>query len=270
MKPESSLISISQGQLNLLETCPPQFQRIYLEELASPPTPQQQERLTWGSRFHLLMQQRELGLPIESLTTEDQEMGNSLKALIDEIPELVTFDSNNFREAEHNRTLVFNDYLFTVIYDLLIAEKDKAKILDWKTYFISEDEKKLVKERQKLAKNWQTRLYFYVLAETSDYSPEQISMTYWFVKLPHKPQSLTFTYNIQQHQQTYMDLKLLLSQLDRYHIQYLEEKKDFPHRPDCKKNCPYYKIINSESVDFPKKCDKNWQKILTEIEEISL
>ena len=39
---------LSQGQLNLLERCPRQFQHTYLEQLGSPINPEQQERQTWG------------------------------------------------------------------------------------------------------------------------------------------------------------------------------------------------------------------------------
>lgn len=53
----------TQRLLNFIENCPRKFQHIYLEQLDSPLTPAQQEKPTWESRFHLLMQQRELGLP---------------------------------------------------------------------------------------------------------------------------------------------------------------------------------------------------------------
>jgi hypothetical protein len=69
-----SKLRLSQGQLNLLETCPRKFQHIYLEQLGSPTTPEQQAHQAWGSRFHLLMQQRELGLPIEALMAADDQM----------------------------------------------------------------------------------------------------------------------------------------------------------------------------------------------------
>ena len=45
--------------------------------------------MQWGSRFHLLMQQRELTLPIESLLATDSELDSSLKALIQAAPELL-------------------------------------------------------------------------------------------------------------------------------------------------------------------------------------
>jgi hypothetical protein len=64
----------------------------------------------------------------------------------------------------------------------LIAD-DLAQILDWKTYPKPQN-------RRWVEQNWQTLLYPYVLAETSDYLPEQISMTYWFVQSeqPSKPE----------------------------------------------------------------------------------
>lgn len=226
------LIRLSQAQLNLIEICPPQFQRIYLEQLNTPTSPEQQERLTWGSQFHLLMQQRELGLPINELLTDDEQFNDSLVALLKASPELQIDEPQTWRSAEHYRTLEMQGYLFTVIYDLLIARPDRAQILDWKTYLQPE-------KPSKLAKNWQTRLYLYVLAETSPYLPEQLSMTYWFVKLPKAPQKITFQYTHQQHQQTEQDLKRLLSQLDQWFNDYLEHEISFPHRSDCLEKCPY-------------------------------
>ncbi|VEP13265.1 conserved hypothetical protein [Hyella patelloides LEGE 07179] len=228
------MLRLSQGHLNLLETCPPKFQQSYLTLASSLPNPETEERQTWGSRFHLLMQQRELGLSITSLLEEDTELDRSLKALVQAAPELLTNNSQQKREAEHSRTLSFGNYLLTVIYDLLIAEEEQAKIIDWKTYLKPE-------KRAKLARNWQTRLYLYVLAETSDYSPEQISMTYWFVKLPKKTQSHTFSYSQEQHQKTEQDLTELLTNLDNWLSS--KDRHSFPHRNNCESNCPYYQEL---------------------------
>ena len=201
------MLRLSQGHLNLLEICPPKFERLFLRQANSLPNPEIEDKQVWGSRFHLLMQQRELGLPIASLLKEETELNRSLKALIQAAPELFINDLSHVREAEHSRTLSFGNYLLTVIYDLLIAEENQAKIIDWKTYLQPQN-------KNKLARNWQTRLYLYVLAETSEYLPEQISMTYWFVKLPKKPKSHTFTYDRKKHQKTKQDLQGLLTNLD--------------------------------------------------------
>jgi hypothetical protein len=226
----SPLTPVSQGQLNLLETCPRKFQHIYLEQLGTPVSPEQQERLTWGSRFHLLMQQRELGLPVESLVEEDVELQHWVTALVNAASDVLTPTPQTFRESEHCRTLNFQGYLLTVVYDLLIEDETSAQILDWKTY-------PQPKNRQWLAKDWQMRLYLFVLTETSDYAAEQISMTYWFVKSQPHPKSLKFTYNQAQHEKTRQDLTTLLTQLTKWRQRYQDEGIDFPQVAESTGQC---------------------------------
>ncbi|MBW4638965.1 MAG: PD-(D/E)XK nuclease family protein [Gloeocapsa sp. UFS-A4-WI-NPMV-4B04] len=231
---------LSQGQLNLLERCPRLFQHTYLEQISSPGNPEQQERQTWGSHFHLLMQQRELGLPIASLVQEDTQLQCWMNAFASAAPEILTPDTNSqFRESEHCRTLQVQDYLLTVIYDLLIAD-DLAQILDWKTYPKPQN-------RRWVEQNWQTLLYPYVLAETSDYLPEQISMTYWFVQ-SEQPQSLKFTYNNTQHQKTGQKLHKLLNQLT-YWLERYEQGEPFPQVAAANKLC--------DSCQFATRCDRD-------------
>ena len=284
-----SLIRLSQGQLNLLEKCPPRFQQIYLEQLRSPVSLEQQEKQDWGSRFHLLMQQRELGLPIEPLLEEDQQLQRSLTSLIEAAPEIVRSEPETWREAEHHRTYSFQNYLLTVIYDLIIAGPSKAQIIDWKTYLQAQNQ-------ARLAQDWQTRLYMYVLAETSEYLPEQISMTYWFVKLPTKPQRLTFTYDSLQHENTKQDLTNLLTKLETWIEEYFNQGSSFPHPPNCEESCPYYDLAVAESsLTHPlhrpsddscggatqtatetavtagqNEGDNNWYAAIAQIEEVSL
>jgi PD-(D/E)XK nuclease superfamily len=220
------MFRLSQTQLKILEECPRKFQHSYLELLASTTSPEQQEKLVWGSHFHLLMQQRELGLPLEFIAQQDPEMARCLAALLNTAPELFLpseKDDKTFRQAEHPRTLIFQDYLFTVIYDLLIAEPNVAQIIDWKTY-------PRPQKSQWIAESWQTRLYLYVLLETSDYSPEQVSMTYWFAQLQGEepPQSLTFTYSQTQHDRTKQDLTNLLYKLTQWRQQYADNSEFLP------------------------------------------
>lgn len=226
----SSLTPLSQGQLKLLESCPRKFQHVYLEHLGTPVSPEQQEHLAWGSRFHLLMQQRELGLPVESLVEEDAELQHWVSALVNTASDVLTPNPQTFRESEHCRTLNFQGYVLTVIYDLLIEDETSAQILDWKTY-------PLPKNRQWIAKDWQTRLYLYALAQTSDYAAEQISMTYWFVKSQPRPQSLKFTYGAAQHEKTRQVLTKLLTQLTRWLQRYKDEGIDFPQVAESTGRC---------------------------------
>ncbi|MDB9312503.1 PD-(D/E)XK nuclease family protein [Spirulina sp. CS-785/01] len=233
---------ISQGQLNTFETCPRKYQHIYLDQLASPVTPYQQERLMWGSQFHLLMQQRELGLPIADLVGEDQKLVQSLTSLLAAAPESLIPQPGTWRDAEHHRTLVWGDYLLTVVYDLLIASPESAQILDWKTYLRP-------KGRQILADHWQTRLYLFVLGETSDYYPEQLSLTYWFVLGEKDPQSVSFPYDQGQHEQTRQDLAVLLQQMTEFGEHYQQDRIPFPQIPESQGICP--------TCPFAKRCQRS-------------
>jgi len=250
---------LSQGQLNQLETCPPLFQRNFLEQLILPQTPEQIETIEWGIRFHLLMQQRELGLFIDAFLQENPEMERSLDSLKQADSTIFADNQKSWREAEHSRTMFFDGYLLTVIYDLLILKENQATIIDWKTYLKPEN-------KAKLANNWQTRLYLYVLAETSNYAPQEISLTYWFVKVPHQAQSITFNYNQIEHKQTEQDLRKLLTKLNQWLEDYQQENMDFPHRSDCQQHCPYYSSL--VGCNHQQKSE-NWQKLLSEIPEIS-
>ncbi len=264
---------LSQGQLNLLETCPPQFQRIYLDRLATPASLEQLEQQNWGSQFHLLMQQREFGLPIDSLLRQDSELNRSIDALLTAAPEIWQDKERTWREAEHCRTLNFESNILTVIYDLLIVNESpsrrdgfrRAQIIDWKTYLQPEN-------KAKLQSNWQTRLYLFVLAETSNYLPEEIEMTYWFVKLPKKPQSITFKYSSPKHEKTREDLSNLIVKLDRYLEDYLDRDIPFPHLPNCHESCPYYKsfVADGKTNNLDKDNLFNLQTAIAEIEEISI
>jgi PD-(D/E)XK nuclease superfamily len=226
------MLHLSQGLLNQFTDCPRKFQHSYLDQLSLPIAPDQQDRLDWGSRFHRLMQQRELGLLDARLELSDcpsdrpeERLYQAIEAIVQAEPALFQSEPLTFRQSEHHRTLELDGYLLTVIYDLLILNEPQAQILDWKT-------SSRPQTSRKLADNWQTRLYQFVLAETSNYLPEQISMTYWFVQAkpgqPIQPQPLTFTYSTAQHQQTRQDLTQLLQQLTQFLDRYLAHAEPFP------------------------------------------
>jgi CRISPR/Cas system-associated exonuclease Cas4 (RecB family) len=238
---ETHLMRLSQGQLNTLEKCPRQFQHAYLEQLYSPVDPDHDEKLLIGSRFHLLMQQRAMGLSIDSFLETDAQLRSWVDGLSAAAPFILEKSSNEtFRESEHYRTLQYQDYLLTVVYDLLIADDIQAQILDWKTYPKPQNQKFL-------EQNWQTRLYLFVLVETSQYVPENISMTYWFVQSNEKPESIKFNYSIAQHQQTKNRLNQLLSQLNQYIKEYYQGK-DFPQVPEGSRIC--------EKCQFAARCNR--------------
>lgn len=248
----------SQNHLNLLSTCPRKFQYTYLENFTSPCLPQRQSRLNLGNRFHYLMQQRELGLRIDRILEADQPLKKLFHALNEVAPNIVNPQPNTWREAEHRRTFLKGNFLLTGIYDLLILSETEAKIIDWKTYAQPGDQESLVW-------NWQTRLYLYLLAETSDYSPEQIKFIYWFIEASKKPTSVAISYDEEQHKKAEEDLRQIFQNITAYWEEFQERDQSFPQVEESKGycvNCP-----------FVLPCGRNLQnkeRFLSEVTEVKL
>ncbi len=213
-------LRLSQRHLNLLTACPRKFQHSFIEQLEGTDAIAQQDRLLQGARFHLLLQQWLLDLPVDSVLVAETQFHQWLTAFRAAAPQIL--DAEAQQQPESDRTLEFAGYLLTVRYDLLLIADHHAKILDWKTY-------PRPKTTQWLEQNWQTRLYPFVLAETSAYLPEQISMVYWFFEAEQAttPQSLTFPYNTSKHEQTRQELTNLLNQLSEW-LDCYQAGKPFP------------------------------------------
>lgn len=197
---------LSQGHLTLLDACPRKFQHRYLDGLDTSTYLENNPHQQLGSQFHQLMQQQTLGLEIEPLLATDKRLQAWFDAFVQMPPPMIEGE----QESEHQRLCWQNGYVLVAIYDLLIQGPAQAQILDWKTYA-------LPKQADHLRNHWQTRLYLYLLAETSDYAPEKLSMTYWFAEASSQADTttnfLTFTYSLAEHEQTHQDLSRLLSVL---------------------------------------------------------
>ena len=222
----SAITSISQGHLNTWEICQRRYQYKYLEELSLPETNSNQEKLRLGSNFHLLMQQKELGLDVVALASSDPALEKWLTAFENKPPDMLDGD----RLCEHRRTLEITseislhnsgnsdrgqgDFvlptLITVIYDFLILGDRQGQILDWKTHQVP------IKQ-DVLQDSWQTRLYLYVLAKTTNYVPEQLSMTYWFA---NTAQSVIIPYSQVEYDRTEIKLQQILRDM--------AEAEDYP------------------------------------------
>lgn len=252
------LLRLAQGQLNLLTICPRKFQHAVLDQFSTLTSPEQQDQISRGNRFHLLMQQHELGLNRAlSADPEEQQLQQCVADLVQAAPDL--FAPARLRQSEHRRTLEWQGYAIATIYDLLILHDTEAQIIDWKTYPRPQN-------AARLAKNWQTRLYLFVLAETTDYAPEQLSMTYWFVEPGETPQSLRFSYNAILHQQTQQDLTAILAQLTEW-LKHYDAGDALPQVDERQGHC--------QTCPFAVRCHKTKQAIdvglsIAEIEEVAI
>jgi PD-(D/E)XK nuclease superfamily len=242
------VLRISQRHLKILETCPRQFEYTYFERLTLPVSPAQQAKTQLGSDFHLLMHQGELGLPIAPILARSPQLNTWVQAMHQTAPTLFETDAQTWRESEHVRTLKIDNYLFTAIYDLVILQPEHADIIDWKTY-------PLPKYKKDLDLEWQTRLYLYLLAETTDYSPKQIAFTYWFIQSTPQPKSVKIGYTLKQHRQTKTDLLALLNQLTNWLDAYQFTGEPFPQVAASQGFC--------DRCSFAARCDRQDAELLS-------
>jgi hypothetical protein len=207
--------TISQGHLNVWVTCQRKFQHCFLDELTIPTAADVQSKLDLGTKFHLLMQQKELGLDVEAVAASDASLEKWLQAFETNPPNLIEGD----RLSEHRRTCELRiddrNYILNAIYDLfivgdtnrdrLVTEIPCAQIVDWKTH-----QRPLTLAQ--LQSSWQTRLYLYILARTTNFAPEQLAMTYWFA---NTATAVTINYDHNQFQETARDLHIWLGQISQ-------------------------------------------------------
>lgn len=283
------MLPLSQGHLNVLDVCDRKYQYIFFDALSGPVSYDQQLTTQWGSQFHLLMQQRALDLPVDALAEANAEMAASMAALAQSAPNIFEHLSSEpagldeaspidstasqllsvpFSQSEHRRTLEFDDYLLTVVYDLVVASPTQGQIFDWKTH-----QSPLREDR--LRQDWQTRLYLYVLCETTDLRADQLSMTYWFVRLAQSdstasnqtsPSFYRFGYSDAQHRQTRADLQRLTSRLSQMrqsaHFSKVEIEKGLCDR------CPFAVRCDRVPSAFPFSSDS--QKLLREANQVTV
>lgn len=207
-------VALSRYKLDTFLTCQRRFQLRYLERLPWPEMPlapdtiQSRQR---GEQFHRVLEQSFLGFPVdENLIGDEQVLGwwrqfaqSGLKM------------PNGRRRPELSLTIPVGNQVLVGRFDLVILGEEQGQpfvhLFDWKTskpLSVSE-----------LKAEWQTRLYFAMLAESgsalgTSVSPEQIHLTYWYVREPHAPRTLS--YDSAWHAQNWAEIKALVADIEAH------------------------------------------------------
>ncbi|MEM9567374.1 MAG: PD-(D/E)XK nuclease family protein [Cyanobacteria bacterium P01_E01_bin.34] len=191
---------ITQSHLRLLDSEPHRFARLYSDGLELPTHTRNSAANERGKQFHQLLHQQSLGLPIASLVDGNPDLKRYFQAFQTCPPPLL----DGKQLAEYPLASPWGDFQLYGVVDLLVEAGDRAQVVDWKTYWRARSFEELVND-------WQTRLYLFLLAETSEYSPEQVSMLYWFAEAPQS--YIEIFYSSKAHHKTYNDLANLLDLL---------------------------------------------------------
>ena len=203
----------SQNSLQDYVNCPRLFELRYLlrcrwPALQSEPVLEMEHLLEQGSRFHQLVHQHTLGIPVEQLSNlaQDQDLQLWWENYLHSAP------LNGLpvrRMPEYTLTSSFANYRIIAKYDLVAIEPgQRAVIFDWKTASRKPS-------RFNLKERLQTRIYPFLLVEAGAYlngsrpiQPEQVEMIYWFTNFPDEPEHFVYSQAEYQSDRAYL-LKLI-------------------------------------------------------------
>ncbi len=232
--PES--FQFSQSSLQNYADCPRLFQLRYIQRLAWPaiemePVLENERRQLAGARFHRMIQQHQIGLPVDklSLIPDTPELQHWWENYLTAVEGMAGSASTKGRYVEQVLTAPVGTYHLLAKYDLLIISPDgKATIYDWKT------SRQRPRDEWMLAR-WQTRVYRALVVQAGTYlnngvrfEPEQVEMVYWFAEHPQEP--ARFPYDTAQYERDWDVLSGTIQEIARHRY--------FPASEEVK-TCPY-------------------------------
>jgi hypothetical protein len=238
----------SQNNLQDYLDCPRRFDLRYLQRLQWPaplsePVLEQERLMNLGHRFHQMVHQHALNIPIEALTrtASDPDLSRWWHSYLAARP-LDSLPANRFPEYALTAPLTLDSTtseeptLMRLVakYDLLAIGPGeaglRAVIIDWKT------------SRKRPPDNYlqgrlQSRVYPFLLVEAGAHLnqntsilPEQVEMIYWFPAEPEKPYRFSYDQNAYQEDADF--LKGLLVEIKN------REEGEFPLTDD-EKHCRF-------------------------------
>ncbi len=191
--------SFSQNNLQDYVDCPRRFflrhvQKLEWPAIESEPVLEQEQLMELGRQFHLMVQQKFSGIPVESVmnSTRDPE----LLLWWQEFTRLDLDSLQGQKYCEAFYSIPIANYRLVAKFDLLVVQSNGETLLfDWKT---SRHAPKRSNKQMRL----QTRVYPFLLAKLAETTPlfpltnaENIKMIYWYpdpliasIEFPYSPQ----------------------------------------------------------------------------------
>jgi hypothetical protein len=192
----------SQSNLQDYVDCPRRFYLKHLLHLAWPSIesePVQENELfrLQGERFHKMVNQLFIGIPVDRISSMDTEvtLASWWENFLASHQDLLAAQNSRLY-PEYTLSTRLAGYRLLAKYDLLQANEDGTWIIyDWKTY-------RTRPRRERQSARLQTRLYPFILSSPpnpSSSAPENLKLIYWYANFPAQPE--VFSYSPAQYKQ---------------------------------------------------------------------
>jgi hypothetical protein len=234
---------LSANSLKEYDLCPRKFALRYIKQTFWPGEAQGPlTAMSLGQHFHLLVQLHALGLDVAPTLAVLQDEEGKLALMWQRFAASphARPDPGAHVWTEQQLNFFVDDVPVSVRYDRLVEHNDTWTILDWKTGRIKQD---------RLARDWQTRLYRLALVEAGEalglgkIVPEQIKLTYW-----EASSGLAFDLEYSTPHYT-LDRKQLQAMATRVRQPFTANQHDdpaYPRTPEHCKQCTYNALCNRE------------------------
>lgn len=242
----------SQASLQDYQDCRRRFELRYLERLPWPavqtePYLESERIMQQGAAFHHLVQQHQIGLPVELLSAQikDDELEDWWQRYLDSSPEFLLPRAEGHVRKYPERLLVtpLAGYTLLAKMDLLIIQPGRyLRIVDWKT-------SRRKPKRSWLASRLQTMVYRFMAVEAAGHlndgepvQADQVDILYWFTATPKEPE--IFTYSQEQYLEDRQTLIRMIEEIAA------RQTGDFPLTPD-EQRCRYcvYRSLCDRGID---------------------
>ncbi|WP_455539495.1 PD-(D/E)XK nuclease family protein [Terrisporobacter sp.] len=242
MNEKLKYFTYSQNSLNTYKSCPFKFKYKYTDNINwkydDIGSREYYDSMKSGREFHLLCERYFDDIPIGKY--EDKKFNKWLNKIKDLLP----ISEENIYLPEYEIRLNLSGRYIIAKIDLVIIEKDKISLWDWKT------ENREITHKNALNR-MQTIVYMFLAEEIirkksyPNYKIEDISMNYYQPALENKP--VTINYNEKLYEEHKMKVFNLIKNI---------EDTDFNDENNINKNishckyCEFNKLCNSESINY--------------------
>ena len=232
----------SQNSLNTYKSCPFKFKYKYIDNINwkydDLGSREYYDSLKYGRDFHLLCERYFSNIPLGKI--EDKNFNK----WINKIKDILPIKEESIYLPEYEMNLNLNGRSIVAKVDLVIVEKDKINLWDWKT------ENQEITHKNALNR-MQSTVYMFLAEEIirknfySDYKIENISMNYYQPALDNKP--VIINYNEKLHEENKMKILNNINNI---------ENTDFYDEDNINKNlnhckyCEFNKLCNSKTVNY--------------------